>query len=94
MQTSKIALFSSGFDHEPAVCPGGQEGQWCPGVHWEQRGQQVGGGDPAPLLCPGEATSGVLCPVLGSPVLERLGTTGDGPAEGYKGDGETGASPL
>jgi len=19
--------------HEPAVCPGCQEGQWCPGVH-------------------------------------------------------------
>lgn len=35
---------------EPAVRPGGQVGQWCPGVHWEEHCQQVTGGDPAPLL--------------------------------------------
>jgi len=45
-------------------------------------------------LCPSEASSGVLCPVLGSPVQERQGTAGHSPAEGYK-DGEgTGASLL
>ncbi|GAB0178098.1 mitochondrial enolase superfamily member 1 [Grus japonensis] len=68
--------------HEPAMCPCGQEGQWYPGVHSEECGQQVGGGYSPPLLCPGEATTGILCPVLGSPVQERQGTTGDSAVEG------------
>ncbi|TRZ14816.1 hypothetical protein HGM15179_012290 [Zosterops borbonicus] len=36
-------------------CPCGQEGQWDLGVHWEECGQKAEGGDPAPLLSPGEA---------------------------------------
>jgi len=54
--------------YEPVVCPCGQEGQWYAGVHSKKHGQQVKGGYPLPLLCPGEAISGVLCIVLGSPV--------------------------
>jgi len=81
-------------DDEPEVCPGCQEGQCHPGVHTEECGQQVEGGSPSPLLCPGEAPSGVVCPLLGSPLQERWGATAESPAEGYE-DGEgTGASLL
>ena len=48
-----------------------QEGQWHPGVHEEKCDQQVEGGSPSPLHCPSKASSGLLCPVLGSPVQER-----------------------
>ncbi|RMC19329.1 hypothetical protein DUI87_03937 [Hirundo rustica rustica] len=35
--------------------PYGQKSHWCPGVHQEEHCQQDVGGDPAPLLSPGEA---------------------------------------
>ncbi|KAJ7395818.1 hypothetical protein BTVI_151141 [Pitangus sulphuratus] len=46
--------------------------------------QQVRGDDPPPLLSPGEATSGILCPFLGSSVQERQGDTGQYPVEDTK----------
>jgi len=90
----KISQILSQSDYEPAVCPGCQESQWDPGVHQEECGQQVEGGSTSPLHCPSEASSGVLCPVLGSPAQERRGATGESPADGCK-DGEgTGTSLL
>ena len=57
--------------HEPAMCPCSPESQLHLGLHQNKCGQQVNGGDPAPLLCAGEASSGVLCPDVESSVQER-----------------------
>lgn len=46
--------------------------------------QQAVKGYPPCVLRPGEAASGALCLVLGSPVQKRQGTTGKGPAEWYE----------
>jgi len=45
-------------------------------------------------LPPSEASSGVLCPVLSSPVQEWWRATGQSPAEGYKVGERTGPSLL
>jgi len=45
---------------------------------------------PLPLLCPGEATFRILCPILGSPVLKRQESPRS-PTDGHKGSG---ASPI
>jgi len=44
-------------EHEPAVCPGGQEGQQHPGLYLEQCGQQEKGSDCAPVLSTGEVAT-------------------------------------
>ena len=41
--------------YEPAMCPHSPESQLYPGLH-PKGGQQVEGGDPAPLPCAGETT--------------------------------------
>ncbi|RMB88786.1 hypothetical protein DUI87_34876 [Hirundo rustica rustica] len=40
-------------EHEPALCPGGQEGQRHPGLDQEWCGQQEQGGHSSPVLCTG-----------------------------------------
>ena len=55
---------------------------------------EVKRGDPSPLLSTGDATAGVLGPVLGSPVQDRHGHTEDSPDKGHQEDEGTGASLL
>lgn len=51
-------------DWEPVMCLC-KEDQQLSGLHQVESCQQVKGGDPSSLLNSGEATCGVLCPVLG-----------------------------
>jgi len=48
--------------------PCGRKGQQYSGLYWEKNCQEAVGSDPSDLLSTGEAASGILCPVLGSPV--------------------------
>jgi len=61
------------------MCARSPEGQPYPGLHPQQRGQQVGGGDSAPLLRSGETPPGVLHPALEPSAQERQGSVGVGP---------------
>jgi len=74
-------------------CAHSPEGQLYPGLHHQQRVQQVEGGDSAPLLCSGETLSGVLCPALEPSAQGRPGAVGVGPEEGHENDPRAG-TPL
>ena len=80
--------------HKPAMWAQSTEGQPYPGLHHEQRGQQVEGGDSAPLLCSGEMPPGVLRSALQPSAQERHGPAGVRPEEGHKDDQRDGAPLL
>ena len=56
--------------------------------------RQVEGDDPPPLMCTGEATFSILCPVLSSADQKSQGSPRRSPAEGHKDDKGPGASPI
>lgn len=66
-------------NHKSATHTCGKKGQ--------QHCQEVIGGDPSPLQNTGEATAGVLYPILGSWVQERHGHTKVSPAKVHKDEG-------
>ena len=61
------------------------ESQLYPRLHQKKYGQKIKGGDPAPLLCTGEASPGVLHPDLES-VQERHRPAGVHPEVGHRND--------
>jgi len=68
------------------VCSCNPEDQPYAGLHQKKRGQQVEGGDSAPLFCSGETPSGVLCPALEPSAQERHGPVAASPEEDHKND--------
>ena len=70
--------------HDPAMCPHSSQSQLYPELHQKKRGQHVKGGDPAPLLCTGEASPGVLHPDVEFSVEERHGPVRVHPEDGHK----------
>mgnify|MGYP001855578976 CR=1 FL=1 len=75
------------------MCPYSPESQLYPGLHQKQRGPQGEGGNPAPLLCAGEASPGALCPDVETSVQEGCGLLGVHPEKGHKNDPQNG-TPL
>ena len=76
------------------MCAHSPVSQQYPGLHQKQHGQQVEGGDSAPLLHSGETSHGVLCPALEFSAQEGHEAVGAGPEEGHKNDPRAGTSFL
>ena len=74
------------------MCLYSPESQPCPGLH-QKKHDQVEGGDPAPLLCAGETSTGLLRPDVKSSVQERHRPVGAHPEEVNKNDPKYG-TPL
>ncbi|PKU42858.1 rna-directed dna polymerase from mobile element jockey-like [Limosa lapponica baueri] len=77
-----------------AVRAGSPESQGHPGLHQKKCGQQVKGGDSAPLLYSDETPPGVLCPALDPSAQEGHEPYGTGPEEGHEADQRAGAPLL
>ncbi|KAK4827389.1 hypothetical protein QYF61_017794 [Mycteria americana] len=75
------------------MCTRSPEGQLYPGLHQKKRGQQIGGGDSAPLLHSGETSPGVLRPAPESSAQEGHGAVEASPEKGHENDLRAG-TPL
>ena len=75
------------------LCASSLEDQFYPELHQNKLDQHVKEGDPAPLLCTGEASPGVLHLDVESSVQKRHGPIGEHPEEGHKNDRRAG-TPL
>ncbi|RMC13319.1 hypothetical protein DUI87_10854 [Hirundo rustica rustica] len=65
-----LGVLVTAVKHEPAVCPGGQEGQWHPGLYQEWCGQQEQGGHSSPVLGTGLEVSAYVVQSLNHIIIK------------------------
>ena len=76
------------------MCPCKPERQTYPELHQKKRCQQVEVGDPAPLLCTGKTSPGVLRPNVEFSVQERHKLARVHPKEGHNSEPRDETSSL